>query len=533
MRRATSSARTLVLLLLAATVPSGCGRESGPSGPPPNVILVSIDTLRADHVSCYGYRLPTTPAIDALAARGVRFDDVTVPTPKTWPSVATLLTGTAPRTHGVRLANRQLREDLPVLAERFRDAGYRTGGVVTNFNLLEGWGYGRGFEWYLEAWDELWPILHPDRPLPDDPKERLGQLFSGDGRAMFQAMDAEFVTDRALAWLSGIVTVRSEAAAAASGERDPPFFLWLHYMDPHGPYDPPASYARTFAGKYPVEEVPREELRSPHLHTRPGEDGPVTDLGFYKARYDREIRSTDDQLARLFAWLEDRRLTDDTLVVLTADHGEALGQHGYYFEHGLQPYQECARVPLIVSRPGTLPEGAVVGTPVGLIDVPGTVLELAGLEVPDTDEGTSLAGLVRGEPGARGPEHVFMESGDDRFADRALQLTVRQGGWKLVQVPTEADRARLGGAAFELYDLAADADETTNVATAPGNAPIVGKLFHELQVWEAAHPVGEGVLQGEFEQTLDPASREILKALGYLGGDGEEDAPATDEDDGR
>jgi arylsulfatase A-like enzyme len=507
----------LLVTVLGVTV--GCSDDAPTSpAPRPNVLLISLDTLRADHVGSYGYRLATTPALDALAAKGVRFADVTVPTPKTWPAVATLLTGASPRTTGVRLQNRQLRDDLPVLAEVFAAAGYRTAGIVTNFNLLARFGFGRGFETYVEAWDEAWGNLHPGQPLPEDPKEKLGMLFSLGGMdALFQATDAKLVTDRALEWLQ------------PEGGSEQPFFLWLHYMDPHGPYDPPPAYSKLFDGQYPEELVPVDELRSPHLHTPKGSRTPVNDLGFYKARYDREIRSMDDQLARLFQHLEQTGLAPNTLVVVTADHGEALGTHGYYFEHGLQPYQECASVPLIVSRTGTLPAGLTVEAPVGLIDLPPTVLELAGLPIPETFEGQSLATLARGDRGATAPANVFMESGDDRFVERPMQLSVRQGPWKLVLVSDAASRKQLTGSTLELYDLASDPDELLNRAADPERAAIVGKLLHELRTWDAAHPVGEQMSQEEFEDGLDPNLRRALEEMGYLGGGSAENEDGNDD----
>jgi arylsulfatase A-like enzyme len=157
-----------------------------------------------------------------------------------------------------------------------------------------------------------------------------------------------------------------------------------------------------------------------------------------------------------------------------------------------------------------------VEAPVGLIDVPPTVLELAGLPIPDSFEGQSLAGLARGEPGARAPLHVFMESGDDRYKDRPLQLSVRQDHWKLIYVPAPEDQQQLGGSALELYDLATDPDEQRNLADDPQHERVVGKLFHELTQWQQAHPVGEGLSSAEFSEGLDPEALEILRAMGYI-----------------
>jgi arylsulfatase A-like enzyme len=510
-------AASLILAVLGSlTVLTGCNEDKGlptaeglsrtavgeaaERAQGPNVLLITLDTLRADHVGAYGYRLDTTPALDDLAGRGTRFDDVTVPTPKTWPSIASLLTGASPRTTTVRLQNRRIKPGLPVLAELFDGAGYRTGAVVTNFNLLEGYGYGRGFQTYQEAWDQAWGQAEPDSPLPGDAHARLEALFGSPRmRAILQATDAQLVTDRALAWLPQTV-----------GEQ--PFFLWLHYMDPHGPYDPPQRYAELFAGEYDEQQVTVEQLNTPHLHRQPGTDEPVTDMGFYRAQYDREIRSMDDQLGRLFAELDARGLASDTLVVVTADHGEALGDHGYYLEHGLQAYQECARVPLIVAHRGSLPTRSVISEPVGLLDVAPTVLELAGLPVPTSFEGHSLAPLLRGESGATAPDFVFMESGNSN-GDRPLQLTVRSGRWKLILVPSKEDQAFMGGVARELYDVWADPDEQHNVAA--DHPQELDRLSTELHRWARQHPEPGKALSREAVKGMSPEQIAFLRALGY------------------
>ena len=517
-RPALTCAIAGLLLGLAACGGDGSGGDGGEAAASrPNVLLLTLDTLRADHLGCYGYRLDTTPAMDRLAEEGVRFADATPSTPKTWPSVATLLTGTGPRTHGVRYQNRAIAEQLPTLPELFAAAGYRTGAVVTNFNLQERYGYGRGVEDYVEAWDAVWDQLHPGEPLPQDPTERLKKLFGSQRmRALFQSTGAQFVTDQGLAWLqtqTPAAPATADASAARGADADP-WFLWLHYMDPHGPYDPPREYLGMFAGEYPEQPVP--DLKSPHLHTPKGASEPIRDLGFYIRRYDQEIRSLDDQLARLFAWLDEAGLREDTLVILTADHGEALGQHDYYLEHGLQPYQECAHVPLVVRWPGHLPAGATVEEPVGLLDLPPTVLELAGLDVPAVFEGQSLAGLARGDADAEAPAHVFMESGDDRFPDRPLQLSVRQGPWKLVHVRSEEDRAELTGAEFELYDVRADAGEQRSRAEA--EARIVQKLEHELLVWGLRHPEPGVLSEEDYLDTLEEHEIQMFMQLGYVDG---------------
>jgi arylsulfatase A-like enzyme len=461
---------------------------------PPGVLLITVDTLRADKLSSYGYGLETSPNLDALAARGARFTDAMVQWPKTWPSMASLMTGAHPKTTGLRLRPRYLPSSLLMLSEVFGQAGFDSAAVVANFNVGRTHGFDQGFDHFVESWQERWA------------EDARGRKYVNTAGRVKAYTNATLVTDQALRWLRA----RDESK---------PFFLWLHYMDPHGPYVPPESYAELFQGRHASGTIPPAKLPSYQRQLRGRRL--ITDLGFYRAQYDREIRYFDDELGRLIEALAELGL-GQTLIAVTADHGESLGEHDYYLEHGLLSYQPTAHVPLILVQPGRIEAGLVLERPIGLIDLAPTLVELAGVPVPPSHEGVSVAGLLRGEVGAAAPDRVFMEAG---YQPGASQLSVRDGRWKLIHVRSAAERTLMTGAEYELYDLQTDPAELTNRAAA--NPEIVLRLSRELAQWYgdggAPTELGREIDRG----ALDERSRDMLNALGYL--DTEDDGAANDE----
>src|SRR5712692_7602395 len=316
--------RPLFAALLALLVVAGCRgeRAAGTPATRPNVLLVTIDTLRADHLGCYGHGGAATPTIDALAARGVRFVTAIAHVPLTGPSHASILTGRTPLGHGFRdNGGYVIPAEAKTAAEDFRQAGYRTAAFVSGFPLDRRFGFDRGFD----AYDDHLPKGNDPRRTPY--VERL----------------ADATTDAALRWLGSPVP----AGAPAS------FFLWVHYYDPHAPYEPPAALADRFRA----------------------------------APYDGEIAFVDAQLARLLRGLEEKGALARTVVLVTADHGEALGEHGED-THGLFVYDATLRVPWIMAGPG-LPSGRVAGVVARGIDVLPTLLDYAGLPMPAEIEGRS------------------------------------------------------------------------------------------------------------------------------------------------
>jgi arylsulfatase A-like enzyme len=327
--REWTRARLAGVALLAVVL--ACGR------PVERIVLVSIDTLRADHLGCYGAAFAHTPRLDALAAGGVRFANAISPAPLTLPSHTTLLTGLDPPEHGVRHNGVfRLTDDVPTLAEHLREAGFATAAFVAAYVLDRQFGLDRGFDRY------------------DD---RTSQPRYGRGMLTFPERPANEVVDAALEWL-----------ASAPGR----FFLWVHLYDPHAEYRPPAGFASAFPA-------------------RP---------------YDGEIAFADFQVGRLLAALDQRFPDGRTLVVVTADHGESLGEHGEA-THSHLVYDATQHVPLIVQGPG-LPRGGVVEDVVALRDVAPTVLDLLGVPPLPGATGRSLAEAVRG--GALEPRAAHVET---------------------------------------------------------------------------------------------------------------------------
>ena len=405
-----------VLLALAA-----CAGEPAQR---PNLLLVTIDTLRPDALGCYGAEA-ATPALDALAERGARFTDLSAASSWTLPSLATLMTGRHAATHGAVDDRHGLDGELPVLAERAAAAGYRTHGIGSHIFLGERYGLQRGFATYD---DDLAP-RYEERRLAHR------QITSPD------------LVARAESWLEGL-------------EGDAPWLLWVHAFDPHNEY-------RAHEG-FTQGDAPRD-------------------------LYDGEVRFTDHHLGRLFAALEERGLLDDTIIAVVADHGEEFGEHGGRL-HRRTLFEEVVRVPLLLAGPG-IPR-ATVTTPVGMVDLLPTLLDLLDLAPPADLAGRSLRPLLNEGPDPA-PRPVVTELEGPR-PQRALRL----GRWKLV------------GSVLEdfwfLYDLESDPGERTDLAAQ--HPERVMALRHLLEEELSARGEGRAI-------ELGAEDLEHLEALGY-GGEG-------------
>lgn len=301
----------------------------------PNVILVSLDTLRAQSVGSYGSERPTTPSMDRLmAAAGARVRQAVTPFPFTPPSHMTMLTGLDPCMHGVSDQYKVLPGNQLTLAERISRSGYRTAAFTENGYVSVGAGFARGFDVYVERRDE-------SAAAPGWAKQTLGD---------------------AARWVEKV--------------GDDPFFLFIHTYEVHSPYAPPAAYRELFSDDEfgPRKPAARENQRN----------------------YEREIRYTDDLVADFLGVLELAGLATNSIVVVTSDHGEAFGEH-FVGGHGFDAHDEAVLVPMLWRAPGVIPPGLVVEAQVGLADLTPTLLELLGLEIPSELPGRSFAALLRGE----------------------------------------------------------------------------------------------------------------------------------------
>jgi len=396
-------------------------------GPKPNVLLVTIDTLRADRVGSYGHASASTPVLDALAARGVRFETAVVHVPLTGPSHASILTGLGPLGHGFREnAGFVMPEQVKSGADDFRQAGYRTAAFVSAFPLDRRFGFDRGFDVY----DDHLPKGYDSRRTP------------------YVERFADATTDAVLRWLEG---------PAEGAPR--PFFLWVHYYDPHAPYEPPGEFAARFR----------------------------------TAPYDGEVAFTDQQLGRLLQALEQRGLLARTLVLAMSDHGEGLGDHGEG-THGLFVYDSTLKVPFIVAGPGVGP-GRVAPTVARGVDVLPTLLDYAGLPVRPELEGRSLRPAIEGRAMDDAPTYVESLYSQREFGWAPL-FAWRTARHKMIEAPRP-----------ELYDLQEDPGETDN--RAPRETARVADMRRELEVARSQTPPAASA-------EVDPESAEMLRALGYV-----------------
>ena len=415
-----------------AALTAACGQQQPAVPPPadrPNVLLITIDTLRADRLGGYGHRMAATPTLDGLAARGARFATAVAHTPLTGPSHASILTGLSPLGHGFRNnSGFVLASSIKTAAEDFKQAGYRTGAVISGFPLDRRFGFDRGFDAYD---DHL--------PRGNDPR-----------RTPYVERPANATTDAALRWL-----------ASADARQPARWFLWVHYYDPHAPYEPLGDLATRFAG-------------SP---------------------YDGEVAFVDRELGRLLRALEEKQELARTLIVATADHGESLGEHGEG-THGVFVYDATIRIPLIMAGP-RIAAGRVSDTVGRLIDVLPTMLDYAGIPLRADLDGRSLRPTIEGH--AMGDAPAYAES---LYAQLEL-------GWAPLHAWRSSKAKLIDAPRPELYDLEQDASELSNVAAS--QPARVAELRRALDAALRQSPPSASA-------AIDPEAAERLRALGYVSG---------------
>lgn len=452
---------------LALLVPTPACERTRPAAPVRRVILVSCDTLRADRLGCYGYARPTTPNVDAFAREAVLFESAWSTAPLTNPAMSCLLSGKIPDEIGVARGNHvMMPPEVVTLPEILSDAGVETAGVISIAVLTRpparfgAAGVAQGFRTYDDDLREP----EPNRPY----LQRSG----------------EATTDAAIRWLS-----------ADPSRADHPFFLWVHYQDPHGPYTPREPWASQFAAPAPDGEP---ELPLGATESGRGQIPSVQIVGgerhasSYRNRYDAEVRQFDEAFGRLLAWLRDHGLYEDSLIVLTADHGESLGEHGVWFAHGENLHAEELAVPLVLRAPGG-PRGVRRTEPACHLDLWPTVLEAFGLP-PRPNRGTSLLGssLTRDR---------LLPHSLGKLGEPGRSTAVTTGRWRLLLED---------GAKPRLYDRTADREELRDLA--PDEPAIVRELLRACgTVFGTRAPASP--------ELLDPEKEKALRALGYTTGE--------------
>ena len=453
--------------------------------PGPNVVLVTIDTLRADHLGCYGYERPTSPFMDSLAAEGTLFADASAPAAWTKPSTGTILTGLYPSRHGALYhgSSLQIPEGERTLAEAFNDRGYSTAGFVSNPNVKKVFEFDRGFEEFFDSPVEDTVTLAAIR------ESYFGGIVMKLSRHQFNwkyENDIKSVNRHVLAWLES--------------NRDQPFFLYVHYIDPHIPYTPPEEYEQEFARDYDGFPLFNERKKLVGID-----------------RYDGEIRYTDDGIRSLVEKLDELGIRDETTIVITSDHGEEFYEHEV-LGHGFSLYQPVIHVPLIINGPGVMP-GRVVETPVQIVDLAATILSLSGSSEDSFGDGDSFSHAILDEAWRPG-DKLFLENefGTESSENRSFVLNaVRDGKWKYIL--TERNLYRPPGnpryGSQELYDLSTDPNERKNLINSPEHQKRIEDMVKRLR--SHSKFLNESGFRNIAPAALAPEVEAEMRALGYLG----------------
>jgi arylsulfatase A-like enzyme/Flp pilus assembly protein TadD len=427
--------RLIFVLLLGAVIVTAAWFFLGHLAVPEvrNVVLISIDTCRADYLSCYGHLRKITPTIDAIAGKSVLFKKVVAPVPMTLPSHSSMFTGTIPPYHGVHdNLGAKLDASNVTLAEILRDEGYATGAIVSTFILDSKLGIGQGFDTYADYNTKTTGLT--------------GKRLAGGRRG-------DDVSRLACTWLDAHKSDRS--------------FLFLHFFDPHTPYEPPEPFAATYSDNL----------------------------------YAGEIAYVDRCIGRVVDKLKELGLFDETLIIITSDHGEMLGEHGEA-EHSYFVYESAIKVPLIFKLPRRSRHIEVDDT-VGLVDILPTVCGLLGIDPPAQVQGKDLSPYCRKNAGPRQQRNLYTESLTPTKVGCSSLLGIIRGNWKYIQTTRP-----------ELYDIAKDPGETNNlVAKESKRARFLAEHLKLILTEQVRNSSG-----GNSEIALDDESKKRLESLGYIGG---------------
>ncbi len=482
---------------------AGARTTAAVSQPRPNVLLVTIDTLRRDHLGCYGASDAKTPTIDALAKQSVQFLDATSQANTTGPSHATMLTGMYPSENGVRSNAVPIANGIRTLPEVLSEQGFSTAACVSGFTLVQSaTEFAPRFEYYddnLLAWHWL-----PEAAIHLRLFRVAIQVANQFGSPPLRAdRPANETIDSALGWLDS---------------RDPqrPFFLWTHLFDPHCPYNPPAPFDRMHDGAgepvatrnwYKLSTSERRELISDPRQVE-----------HMRALYKGEISFADHELARLLDRLRADGTFDNTLVILAADHGEGLGEHGYWFDHGTYLYDSELSVPLLMHFPAGTDAGLKVEQQVRLLDITPTVLGVLGIDIPKNLSGVSLVGELHKTAPVNRPSFAQGEvSGElSGYELGGRKLSLRKHGQKMIWTSDWwLDSVRVPEA-WELYDLARDPHEHSDIFEGSKKLPDDGANGQSFQSMRASLETWRGITaQGAGRTQQTPEVRAQLRSLGY------------------
>jgi choline-sulfatase len=495
--------------------PGGGGARAGTmKAGAPNVILLTIDACRADHLSLNGYSRPTTPYLTRMASEGANFTLALSQATITVRSMTSLFTSLYPKMHGVMNSELRVSDTIPTLPEVLSRAGYVTAGFGGgNPSLYRSAGIVRGYDYYDDC-RSIWALV-PQKVL-----SRLSLVQRMDIGSARMTPTAETIFNKVRCWL----------------DHDPgrPFFMFIHLMDVHAPYLPPDGYADMFGR--PSEGVPSDvrlnrkanalvvgksemffDLVEAGEFDRMDEmnitnrEVSAADLKRLIELYDGSIAYADSQIGKFMDDLSERGVLENTLVIITADHGEGFLDHGRLFHSGDLVYDELMRVPLVMRCPKIIPAGTSVGEQVRLIDVMPTVLDVTGvydagaagdsLRLDLDMQGRSLVPLLLGDP-----EEVARRRDGDVYCEGALVSCVRTPHWKYIDSP--------GHDTLELYDLINDPRERTNLFD--DRVEVAGRMAERLEWYEALVRRYRDEHPGPTRITVDTETRQRLRALGYV-----------------
>jgi arylsulfatase A-like enzyme len=467
-----------------------------PSAGAQSVVIVTLDTTRADHLGVYGART-ATPNLARLAAEGVLYEAALAPIPVTGPSHTSLMTGLGPWTHGVLLNGIPAPIDRVTLAERLAAQGYRTGAFVSAYVLNHTIGLSRGFTTY------------------DDDFSSLKGAEALLGARLLAAVSRNLNPDEVLERQGG-ATIDDAVAWLGAGDTSRPYLLWVHLFDPHGPYAPPAPYDTAYYEGDPRSpaHTSMAEATGVAAYLQDSLRG-VTDAAWVVAQYDGEISYADAQLGRLLDAIDARADAGRTVVVVAGDHGESLGEHGVWFNHGDDLYDPSLHVPLVMRGAG-LPAGTRVPEVVELIDVAPTIYALLGLDGPEGMDGRVLP--PTGASAAQSARAIAF--------DREANLAARKAG-QLSKPTHRMVGLRSPSALFVLREAEGFDDELYLGEPGPPLSPLpevssLDAMLAEpsgLATVETLRARAEALLGGDVARSsveLSPEEKARLEALGYL-----------------
>jgi arylsulfatase A-like enzyme len=459
---------TLLMLLAACSSEDSGNRVSDATVDQRDIILITVDTLRSDHMSLYGYERLTTPHLDEFFRDGAIFTQAYSTESNTPSSVASILSGLLPQEHGVRIFYQLLDDDIEILSQ-FLAPSHQTAAFVSNTVLTdEAMGMASRFDYF----DDF--------------------VSSRESMRMIYERDARKTTDAALAWLRG------------QRDKDRPLFLWLHYIDPHGPYNPPQDWPRSFShdARLPIDP----ETTVPRYMIKPG-----ADILYYVDAYDEEIAFVDHEVDRFLTGYSGLYAIDEAMIVFTADHGETLMEHELWFQHGYNIYEELIRVPLAIRGPGV--EASLRNELTSSIDLVPTILAYSGYPIPRRMRGRDLFAPLPEST----DQTIFAEAVTGKVQYRAAV----QNNMKWVQtVFNQNERAVLGGNG--IYNLVTDAGET-RFTPWPDRSSVPAQALLSLIETDpdpAGRPLdlihGQRLTGPKIAPSVSEENLEALRSLGYL-----------------